>query len=102
MYVNERRKTQQTKKGNKIMANVKMTEREFLNLVINGNINEDQYERAERLGEFLDLKELDCVDLFDMSETDRQELVKEFEEWLVGDAEIELLEGCFSEEVIEL
>lgn len=41
MYVNERRKTQQTKKGNKIMANVKMTEREFLNLVINGNINED-------------------------------------------------------------
>lgn len=66
------------------------------------NINEDQYERAERLGEFLDLKELDCVDLFDMSETDRQELVKEFEEWLVGDAEIELLEGCFSEEVIEL
>lgn len=41
MYVNERRKTQQTKKGNKIMANVKMTEREFLNLVINGDINED-------------------------------------------------------------
>jgi hypothetical protein len=39
MYVNERRKTQQTKKGNKIMA--KMTEREFLNLVINGDINED-------------------------------------------------------------
>jgi hypothetical protein len=41
MYVNERRKTQQTKKGINTMANVKMTEREFLNLVINGDINED-------------------------------------------------------------
>ena len=34
MYVNERRKTQQTKKGINTMANVKMTERDFYNKVI--------------------------------------------------------------------
>jgi hypothetical protein len=66
------------------------------------NINEDHYERRERIWEFLEYKELDWEDLFDMSETDRQELVKEFEEWLVGDAEVELLEGEYDEVELEL
>jgi hypothetical protein len=66
------------------------------------NINENHYERGERLEAFLNYKRLDCVDLFDMSETDKQELVKEFEEWLVMDAEVELLEDVFDEVEIEL
>jgi hypothetical protein len=66
------------------------------------NINEDHYERRERIWEFLEYKELDWGDLFDMSETDRQELIKEFDEWLVEDAKRKLLEGCFSEAVVEL
>ena len=66
------------------------------------NINEDHYERGERIGDFLDYKELNCVDLFDMSEADKQALVKEFEEWLVEDAKAQLLEEDFSEAVIEL
>jgi hypothetical protein len=66
------------------------------------NINEDHYERRERIWEFLEYKELDWEDLFDMSETDRQELIKEFDEWLVMDAEAELLEDVFDEVKIEL
>ena len=81
-----------------------LNKEEFMEEVNNlvENINDDHYERGERLGEFLDYKELDCVDLFDMSEADRQALVKEFEEWLVRDAEVELLEEAFDEVKIEL
>lgn len=66
------------------------------------NIKEDRYERNERLEDFLDEKELNCVDLFDMSEVERQALVKEFEEWLVGDAEAQLLGEYFEEVRLEL
>ncbi len=81
-----------------------LNKEEFMEEVNNlvENINDDHYERSERLGDFLDYKELDCVDLFDMSEADRQALVKEFEEWLVRDAEVELLEEAFDEVKIEL
>ena len=82
------------------VLNKKEFEEEVNSLV--ENINDDHYERVERLKDFLDYKELDCVDLFDMSETDRQALTKEFEKWLVEDAKTELLEEVFSETVIEL
>ena len=66
------------------------------------NIKEDPCERGERLEAFLNYKRLDCVDLFDMSETDRQALAKEFEEWLVEDAEAQLLDEEFDEVELEL
>ena len=66
------------------------------------NINKDHYERRERIWGFLEYKELDWGDLFDMSETDRQELKKEFEEWLVGDAEEQLLHEEYGEVKLEL
>ena len=66
------------------------------------NIKGDAYERGERLEAFLNYKRLDCVDLFDMSETDKQALAKEFEVWLVEDAKAQLLEEEFDEVEIEL
>ncbi len=66
------------------------------------NINDDFREREVRIGDFLDCKKLDGIDLFEMSEDDRQALLKEFDKWLVEDAKTELLEECFSEAVIEL
>ena len=66
------------------------------------NINDDSYERNERIVAFLDEKELDAVDLFEMSDSDRQVLLKEFKEWLVVDARTQLLEESFGEAVIEL
>ena len=73
-------------------------DKEVKNLV--ENIKEDEYDRGERLGEFFDYKRLDCVDLFDMSEIDKQALREEFEGWLVKDAEAQLLDEEF--EKIEL
>lgn len=67
-----------------------------------GNINGDFREREERIRVFLDDKELDSIDLFEMSEVDRQALLKEFDKWLVEDAKAELLEEYFSEAVVEL
>ena len=66
------------------------------------NINKDHDERRERIWGCLEYKELDWGDLFDMSETDRQELKKEFEEWLVGDAEEQLLHEEYGEVELEL
>ena len=66
------------------------------------NIKEDPCERCERLEAFFNYKRLDCVDLFDMSETDKQALVKEFEEWLVKDAEAQLLDEEYDEVKLEL
>ena len=81
-----------------------LTKEEFMEEVdtLVENINEDHYERRQRIWEFLEYKELDWGDLFDMSETDKQELVKEFEVWLVGDAETELLEEVFDKVELEL
>lgn len=66
------------------------------------NINGDHYERNERIEAFLDEKELYAVDLFEMSNSDRQALVKEFGEWLTGSAREELLENSFGEVEVEL
>lgn len=66
------------------------------------NINGDYRERGERIEAFLDEKELNAVDLFEMSDSDRQALLTEFKAWLVVDAKTELLEESFSEAVIEL
>ena len=65
-------------------------------------LKEDEYESRERIWAFLEYQELDWGDLFDMSETDRQELKKEFEEWLVGDAEEQLLHEEYGEVKLEL
>ena len=75
-------------------------ERETNNLL--ENIKDDVSERDGRLYEFLEQKELDQIDLFYMSEIDRQALIKEFEEWLVDDAREQLLEWTFDKVELEL
>ena len=83
----------------------KILTREQFNEEVKGlveDIKEDHYERREGIWAFLEYKELDWGDLFDMSETDRQELKKEFEEWLVGDAEEQLLHEEYGEVKLEL
>jgi hypothetical protein len=66
------------------------------------NIKEDEYEYDDRLYIFLEEKHLDVIDMFYMSETDKVALREEFEEWLVGDAEEQLLEGEYDEVKLEL
>ena len=75
-------------------------EREANNLL--ENIKGDVSERDSRLYEFLEKKELDQIDLFYMSETERQKLHHEFEEWLVRDAKYQLLEWTFDKVELEL
>ena len=75
-------------------------ERETNNLL--ENIKDDVSVRDSRLYEFLEKKELDQIDLFYMSEIDRQALIKEFEEWLVDDAREQLLEWTFDKVELEL
>ena len=62
----------------------------------------DNYEYNKRLYDFLEEKHLDIVDLFHMSETDKEALREEFEEWLIGDAEKQLLNEEFDEVKLEL
>ncbi len=66
------------------------------------NIKEDEYEYDDRLYTFLEGKHLDVIDMFYTSETDKEALRKEFEEWLVGDAEEQLLEEEYDEVKLEL
>ena len=66
------------------------------------NIKEDEYEYDDRLSDFLEEKHLDVIDLFYMSETDKLALREEFEGWLVGDAEEQLLHEEFDEVKLEL
>jgi hypothetical protein len=66
------------------------------------NIKEDEYEYDDRLYNFLEEKHLDVIDLFYMSETDKLTLRKEYEEWLVGDAEAQLLDEEYDEVKLEL
>ena len=66
------------------------------------NIKEDTGEYDERLYNFLEKKHLDIVDLFHMTEFDKLTLHKEFEEWLVGDARVQLIEEDFEEIELEL
>lgn len=66
------------------------------------DINGDHYERGERIEAFLDEKEVNAIDLFEMSDSDRQALLKEFKTWLVEDARAQLLEESFGEATIEL
>ena len=66
------------------------------------NIEEDEHEYDDRLYAFLEKKDLDVIDLFYMSETDKLALRKEFEEWLVGDAEEQLLHEEYDEVKLEL
>jgi hypothetical protein len=66
------------------------------------NIKEDEYEYDDRLYNFLEEKHLDVIDMFYMSETDKVALREEFEEWLVGDAEKQLLEEECDEVKLEL
>ena len=66
------------------------------------NIKEDEYEYDDRLYNFLEEKHLDVIDLFYMSETNKEALRKEFEEWLVGDAEEQLLHEEYGEVELEL
>ena len=62
----------------------------------------DNYEYNKRLYDFLEEKHLDIVDLFHMSETDKEALREEFEEWLIGDAEKQLLNEEFDVVNLEL
>ena len=80
------------------------TEKQFKEEVKNlvENIKEDEYEYDDRLYNFLEEKHLDVIDLFYKSEADRLELRKEFEEWLVGDAEEQLLDNHFEKVKLEL
>ena len=66
------------------------------------NIKEDEYEYDDRLYTFLEEKHLDVIDMFYMSETDKVALREEFEEWLVGDAEEQLLNEEYDEVKLEL
>jgi hypothetical protein len=66
------------------------------------NIKDDNCEYDGRLYNFLEEKHLDIVDLFHTSEADKMALRKEFEEWLVGDAETQLLEEVYDEVKLEL
>ena len=66
------------------------------------DIKEDEYEYDDRLYDFLEEKHLDVIDMFYMSETDKEALRKEFGEWLVGDAEEQLLHEQFDEVKLEL
>ena len=66
------------------------------------NIKEDEYEYDDRLYDFLEESHLDVIDLFYKSETDKLALRKEFEEWLVGDAEEQLLHEEYDEVKLEL
>lgn len=81
-----------------------LTEEQFKEEVKNlvENIKEDEYEYDDRLYNFLEEKHLDVIDLFYKSEADRLELRKEFEEWLVGDAEEQLLDDHFEKVKLEL
>ena len=65
-------------------------------------LKNDNYEYNERLYNFLEEKHLDIVDMFYMSETDKEALREEFEEWLVRDAEEQLLNEEFDEVKLEL
>lgn len=75
-------------------------EREVDNLL--KDIKDDVNELNNRLYMFLEEKEIDQVDLFNMSETERQKLHHEFEEWLVRDAKYQLLEWTFDKVELEL
>ena len=66
------------------------------------NIKDDNCEYNDRLYIFLEEKHLDVIDMFYMSETDKVALREEFEEWLVGDAEEQLLDEEFDEVKLEL
>jgi hypothetical protein len=66
------------------------------------NIKEDEYEYNDRLYNFLEEKHLGVIDMFYTYETDKVALHEEFEEWLVGDAEEQLLEEEYDEVKLEL
>jgi hypothetical protein len=66
------------------------------------NIKDDNCEYNDRLYIFLEEKHLDVIDMFYMSETDKVALREEFEEWLVGDAEEQLLDEEYDEVKLEL
>jgi hypothetical protein len=66
------------------------------------NIKEDEYEYDDRLYNFLEEKHLGVIDMFYTSETDKVALREEFEEWLVGDAEEQLLDEEYDEVKLEL
>jgi hypothetical protein len=66
------------------------------------NIKGDEYEYDDRLYNFLEEKHLDVIDMFYTSETDKVALREEFEEWLVGDAEEQLLDEEYDEVKLEL
>ena len=66
------------------------------------NIKEDEYEYDDRLYNFLEEKHLDVIDMFYTSETDKVALREEFEEWLVRDAEEQLLGEEYDEVKLEL
>ena len=66
------------------------------------NIKDDASEVNSRLYYFLERKEIDQVDLFNMSETERIRLHHEFEEWLVEDAREQLLEEEYDKVKLEL
>ena len=66
------------------------------------NIKDDNCEYNDRLYTFLEEKHLDVIDMFYMSETDKVALREEFEEWLVGDAEEQLLNEEYDEVKLEL
>ena len=65
-------------------------------------LKDDNCEYNDRLYNFLEEKHLDIVDLFHMSETDKEALREEFEEWLIGDAEEQLLDEEFDVVALEL
>ena len=66
------------------------------------NIKDDVSVSNERLYIFLEEKEIDQVDLFNMSEIERQRLHHEFEEWLVDDARDQLLDWTYNKVELEL
>ena len=66
------------------------------------NIKDDNCEYNDRLYIFLEEKHLDVIDMFYMSETDKVALREEFEGWLVGDAEEQLLNEEYDEVKLEL
>ena len=66
------------------------------------NIKDDNCEYNDRLYIFLEGKHLDVIDMFYTSETDKVALREEFEEWLVGDAEEQLLNEEYDEVKLEL
>ena len=66
------------------------------------DIKNDVSELNNRLYNFLEEKEIDQIDLFNMSEIERQRLHNEFEEWLVDDARDQLLEWTYDKVELEL